>query len=83
MIAPEAMNSSPVMSAVIDPQRPVSSQDLQTVVERAQDQLRQLAQQRQEIAQRIAIIKRTIRALALLCDGRLQRRPDHRGNHQA
>jgi len=75
MTAPEVMNSFPTMNAAIAPPDPVRNQSLQMVVEHARDQLRQLALQRQEIAQRIAIIKRTINGLALLYGGELQRMP--------
>jgi hypothetical protein len=76
MTAPEVMHSSPAVDAAIDPPQPVRNQDLQMVVAQALDQLRQLTLQRQEIAQRIAIIKRTINGLALLYGGELQRRPE-------
>jgi hypothetical protein len=54
----------------------VRDQNLQIVVEWAQDQLRQLTLQRQEIAQRIATIKRTVNGLALLYGAELQRGPE-------
>jgi hypothetical protein len=68
MTAPEVMNSSPTVDAAIDPPQPVRNQNLQMVVERALDQLRQLTRQRQEI------VMRTINGLALLYGGELQRR---------
>ena len=74
MTAPEVMNSSPAVDAAIDPAQPVRNQDLQMVVAQALIQLRQLTLQRQKIAQRIAIMKRTINGLALLYGGELQRR---------
>ena len=70
------MNSSPTVDVAIDSLHPVRDHNLQMVVERARDQLRQLTLQRQEIDQRIAIIKRTINGLALLCRDELQRRPE-------
>ena len=76
MTAPEGVNSSPTVETAIDPPRPVPDQNLQMVVEWAQDQLRQLTLQRQEIAQRIATIKRTVNGLALLYGAELQRGPE-------
>jgi hypothetical protein len=76
MTAPEVMNSSPAVDAAIDPAQPVRNQDLQMVVAQALIQLRQLTLQRQKIAQRIAIMKRTINGLALLYGGELQLRPE-------
>ncbi len=70
------MNSSPTVDVAIDSLHPVRDHNLQMVVERARDQLRQLTLQRQEIDQRIAIIKRTINGLAFLCRDELQRRPE-------
>jgi hypothetical protein len=64
------------IDATTDPSQSVHDEDLQMVVQQAQDQLRQLTLQRQEIAQRITIIKRTINGLALLYGDGLQRRPD-------
>jgi len=75
MTAREAMNSSPAVDAAIDPAQSAGSHNLQIVVKRAQDQLRQLTLQRQEIAQRIAILKRTINGLAHLYGVDLQRSP--------
>ena len=43
---------------------------------RALDQLRQLKRQREEIAQRIALIKRTVNGLALLYGAELPRKPE-------
>jgi len=79
MTGPEVMNSSPAVDAAIDPLLPTRNQDLQIVVAQARDQLRQLTLQRQEIAQRIAIIKRTISGLEVLNDGELQRTPEDGG----
>jgi hypothetical protein len=73
MTAPEVRNSSPTVDAAIDPSRPANSPSLQIIVEQAQDQLRQLTLQRQEIAQKIAVIKHTINGLALLYGGELRR----------
>jgi len=66
MTAAEVMNSSLTMNASTGPPEPVRNQSLEMVVEHALAQLRQLTLQRQAIAQRIAIIKRTINGLALL-----------------
>ena len=76
MTAPEVMNSSPAGDAAIDSPQSVRNRDVQMVAAQALDHLRQLSQQRQEIAQRIAIIKRTINGLALLYGGELQCRPE-------
>ena len=62
MSAPEVPHSFPTVDAVNTPQ-PLHNHDLRTVVEHAQDQLMQLMRERQQIAQRIAILKRTIKAL--------------------
>jgi hypothetical protein len=75
MTAAEVMNSSLTMNASTGPPEPVRNQSLEMVVEHALAQLRQLTLQRQAIAQRIAIIKRTINGLALLYGGELQREP--------
>jgi hypothetical protein len=69
------MNSCLTVDAAIDLPRPVHSPSRRIVLEQVQDQLRQLTLQRQEIAQKIAIIKRTINGLALLYGGELQRYP--------
>jgi hypothetical protein len=76
MTDPEVTNPCPTGSAVTNTAQPVRNDDLQLVVERAQDQLRQLTLQRQEIAQKIAVIKRTINGLALLSGGELQCSPE-------
>ena len=76
MTVPEVMNCSPAVDATIVAPEPVRDENLQMVVERVQDQLRQLTLQRQEIARRIAVIKRTIHGLALLYGEELQRRPE-------
>ena len=74
MTAPDVVNPSATMANAIEPLQ--TDQNLQMVVERAQDQLLQLTLQRQEIAQRIAVIKRTIHGLALLYGEELQRGPE-------
>ena len=76
MTAPEVMNSSATVDVAMDSLHPVRDQNLQMIVERARDQLQQLTLQRREIDQRIAIIKRTVSGLVLLCRGGLQHRPD-------
>ena len=76
MTDPEIMNSSPAVDDAIDPHHAMSNQNMQLVVERAQNQLRQFTLQRQQIDQRIAIIKRTIQGLRLLYGSELQRRPE-------
>ena len=76
MTTPEVTNSSPTADAAIDRSQTVGHQNLQMVVERALDQLRQLTRQREEIAQRIALIKRTVNGLALLYGAQLQRMPE-------
>lgn len=68
------MYSSPTVGAATAPIQPVRNQNLQMVVERARHQLRQLTLQRQEIDQRIGIIKRTINGLALLYGGQVELR---------
>ena len=75
MTAQEAMNASHSVDA-IRPLHPVRDQNLQTVVDQARDQLRQLMDERQKIDQRIAIIKRTINGLAFLYGDELQRSPE-------
>lgn len=76
MPAPEVVSPSPTVDPAMDPLPPVRDQNLQTVLKRARDQLRQLRQELQTIDQRIAIIKRTINGLALLYGAELQRRPE-------
>ena len=76
MTAPEVVNPSPTADAAIDSPQPVRNQDLHMVLERALDQLRQLTRQRQEIIQRIALIKRTVNGLAVLCGRELQNTPE-------
>src|SRR5215469_10894132 len=74
MTAPEVMNTFPIADAAIDVSlQPVHSQDLQMVLEPALDQI---TLQRREIAQGIAMIKRTIQGLALLYGGELQCGPE-------
>ena len=77
MTAPEVMNSFPAVNAAIDSPQAVPNRDVQMVTAQALDYLRQLRLQRQEIAQRIAVIKRAINGLALLYGGELQSRPEH------
>ena len=76
MTAPEVMNSSPTVDTAVDRSQPVGHQNLQMVVERALDQLRQLTRQREEIEQRIGLIKRTVKGLVLLYGAELQRKPE-------
>jgi hypothetical protein len=76
MRAREAANSSPPVDTVTTTAQSVRNSALQLVVERAQNQLQQLTLQRQEIAQRITIIKRTINGLVLLGGSELPRRPE-------
>lgn len=64
--APEVMNPSPTGDVAIGPLHPVCDQNLHMVLEQVGDQLRQLTLQRQSIARRIAILKRTIKGLALI-----------------
>lgn len=73
MTAPEGVNLYSTVDATIGSTGPENNQNLQMVVERAEDELRQLTLQRQEITQKIAIIKRTIAGLALLYGAELQR----------
>jgi len=68
---PEVMNSSATVDTGPDLIQPATNQNLQVVVERALEPLRDLTRQRQEIAQRMAIIKRTINGLAFLYGGEL------------
>jgi len=75
MTVPDVVSPSTADYATGSPQT-VRDQNLQMVVERVQDQLLQLTQQRQEIAERIAVIKRTIHGLALLYGEGLQPGPD-------
>jgi len=76
MTAPEVMNSSPTVDAALAPAQPVRNQNLQMIVEQALEQLRQLKLQRQEIAQTIAITKRTVNGLAFLYGDELRRPED-------
>jgi hypothetical protein len=64
--APEIINPSPSGEVAVRPLNPVCDQNLQIVVEQVGDQLGQLTLQRQRIDRRIAILKRTIKGLALL-----------------
>src|SRR6516225_1548772 len=64
--APNIINPSPTRDVATGPLPPVCDQNLQLVVEQVGDQLRQLTLQRQGIDLRIAILKRTIKGLALL-----------------
>ena len=81
MSAPEVPHSSPTVDAVNTPQ-PLHNHDLRTVVEHAQGQLMQLMRERQQIAQRIAILKRTIKGLVLLCGEQLPRAPNNGTNQE-
>ena len=76
MTAPEVMNSPSAVDAAIDRSQPVGHLNLQMVIARTLDQLRQLTRQREEIAQRIALIKRTVNGLALLYGAELQPKPE-------
>lgn len=76
MTVSEVMNCSPTVDARIVAPEPVCDENLQMVVERAKNQLRQFTLQRQEIDRRIAVIKRTIHCLDLLCGEELQRGPE-------
>ena len=80
MSAPEVSHSFPTVDAVNIPQPP-HNHDLRTVVEHAQVQLMQLMRERQQIAQRIAIIKRTINGLVFLYGEQLPRAPNN-GAHR-
>ena len=72
MTSSEVTNSSPSVDAATGLGQAARNHDLQRVLERAEGQLRQLTLQRQEIDQRIAIIKRTINGLALIYGAELQ-----------
>lgn len=76
MTVPDVVSPSTTAGYATGYPQTARDQNLQMVVEQCQDQLRQLTLQRQEIAQRIAVIKRTIHGLALLCGEELQPRPD-------
>ena len=76
MTVPDVVSPSTTLDSATGSPQTVRDQNLQMVVERAQGQLRQLTQQRQEIAERITLIKRTIHGLALLCGEELQPGPD-------
>jgi len=80
MTVPDLVSPSTAVGYATGSPQTVGDQNLQMVVERAQDQLLQLMLQRQEIAQRIAVIKRTIHGLALLYGEELQPRPDKVAN---
>lgn len=75
MTAPGVVNLPSTEVYATDSPTTARDQNLQMVIERAQDQLLQLDLQRQEIAQRIAVIKRTIHGLALLYGEELQHGP--------
>jgi len=77
MSPPEVPHSFPAVDAVNTAQ-PMRNHDLRTVVEHAQDQLMLLMRERQQIAQRIAVIKRTINGLALLYGAELPCWPTNR-----
>src|SRR5215469_18033886 len=76
MTVPDVVSPSTTVDYATGSPQTVPDQNLQMVVERAQDQLRQLTQQRQEIAERIADIRRTIHGLALLYGQDLRPGPD-------
>ena len=76
MTVPSAVSPPTTVGYATGSPQTVRDQNLQMVVERAQDQLLQLTLQHQEIAQRISVIKRTIRGLALLCGEEVQPRPE-------
>jgi hypothetical protein len=76
MTAAEVVNSSANVDAASGPLPTGRDQNLQIVLQRAQDQLRELMLQRQEIAERIAVIKRTIAGLALLYGHESQHTPE-------
>src|SRR5215472_1053627 len=76
MTVPDVVSPSTTVDYATGSPQTVRDQNLQMVVERAQDQLLQLTQQRQEITERIAVVKRTIHGLALLCGEELQPGPD-------
>ena len=81
MSAPEVPHSFPTVDAVNTPQ-PLHNHDLRTVVEHAQDQLMQLMRERQQIAQRIAILKRTIKGVVFLNGEQLLRAPNNGANQE-
>ena len=76
MRSPEVIHPCPTKDAAEALPSTARDQNLQVVIERAQDQLLQLSRQRQEIAQRMSIIKRTIHGLALLYSAEFQPSPD-------
>jgi hypothetical protein len=77
MSPPEVPHSFPAVDAV-NAAQPMRNHDLRTVVEHAQDQLMLLMREPQLIAQRIAVIKRTINGLALLYAAELPCWPTNR-----
>jgi hypothetical protein len=81
MSAPEVPHSFPTVDAVNTPP-PLHNHDLRTVVGHAQDQLMQLMRERQQIAQRIAILKRTIKGLVFLYGEQLLRAPNNGANQE-
>jgi len=81
MSAPEVSHSFPTVDAVNTPQ-PLHNHDLRTVVEHAQDLLTQLMRERQQIAQRITVIKRTIKGLVFLYGEQLPRAPNNGANRE-
>lgn len=76
MAVPDVVSPSTTVDYATGSPQTVRDQNLQMVVEQAQDQLRQLTQQRQEIAEKIAVIRRTIHGLALLYGQDLRPGPD-------
>lgn|SRR5215469_2932473 len=74
--APEVITPTPTGDVATGPLPPVCDHNLQMVVEQVGDQLRQLTLQRQRIDRRIAILKRTLKGLALLYGDVLLRTPE-------
>ena len=74
--ASEVTNPSPTGDVAPGPLHPVCNQNLQMVVGQVGDQLQQLTLQRQKIDRRIAILKRTIKGLAVLYGDVLLRAPE-------
>ena len=81
MSAPAVLHSFPAVDAVNTPQ-PLRNRVLRTVVEHAQGQLMQLMQERQQISQKIAILKRTIKRLVLLNAEQLPGAPNNGANRE-
>lgn len=77
---PEVMKSPGTVDTGPDLIQPATNENLQVVVELALEQLRDLTRQRQEIAQKMTIIKRTINGLAFLYGGEFLPRPENDGS---